>query len=513
MYAGGDPVARLREWQTVSRDHFDAQVREEAAVLKEELAAGTFDNPGTTLGLEYELYGVDRGDAQLRRLPRSLLGYRRVMPELGLHNAELNSCPQPCNDFGLRALSRGAAAAYRRVGRAAAAEDIRLVSDGLWTVPPADRTAHEYLTAATEAEGLTLGVNVTNKARYHGFANTDRGIGGHLDVPGVSLEADYPAFVALTTSIQPHYQCRSAADLPSQFGYALRVAGPLLALAANSPVLPADLYDGTPDRAVLLEEGWAEHRVPIYEQVINGGNGPGKVRFPDDIDSAAAAVDAIVEDTTLVPANPDREGRFDDAFAHLCHKHGSYWRWIRPVFEGATEGDANVRIEFRPLPAQPTVPDTVALVAALAGLLTELHAQQHPVADLSWDRARENFYAAARDGLEANLEWITTTGDRTTDSERLFEDLLTAATDGLERHGVAPTRAAAWLAPLRARVTAGRTPAGWKRGAIAARLDAGADPAAAIRDTQRRYVDRQTETLFGGALTDWPAPAPVAVDA
>ena len=508
--AGGDPIARLKEAKEIDVAEFDARVREEAAVVRDHGAAGTFDNEQVTTGLEYEFYAVDRGTCGVRRIPRRLLGCVGFVEELGLHNTELNTAVHPLSSAGIDATDAEVTAKVEAFQRLAAADDIRLVSDGMWTIGPAEGSTVAYLTEATREEGLTLGINVSNATRYHGFGSfdDDRVIGGRIDVPGAKIDADNAGPVSLTTSIQPHYQCRRAADLPAYHGIALRLAGPLLALAVNSPLLPPALYDDPgPDRELLLETGYAEHRVPIYEGMMNPTRGEPKVKFPADIDTPGEAIDRIVDDSILVPAEIAAAQRFDDAFVHFRHKHGSYWRWVRPVFEGPTERAANVRIEFRPLPGQPTVPDTVAFLAAFCGLLTELVESGHPVSDLPWSQARENFYAAARNGLDAEMAWITADGERTTDTDGLYEDLLSAAASGLERHGCSDSRAAGLLAPLRARVDRRLTPAGWKRDAVAAAIDAGSTPTEAIERAQRAYIDRQAATLFDGSLAGWPEPA------
>ena len=506
---GDGQIDRLRDAKGIDVADFDARVREEAAVVHDHVAAGTFDNEQVTIGLEYEFYAVDRETCQVRRIPRSLLGCVGFVEELGLHNTELNSAVHPLTSVGVDALAADVTAKVEAFQRLAADRGIRLVSDGMWTIGPAAGSTVAYLTEATRGDGLTLGINVSNSTRYHGFGSfdDDRMIGGRIDVPGASIEADNAGPVSLTTSIQPHYQCRRAADLPAYHGIALRLAGPLLALAVNSPLLPPALYDDPgPDPTVLLETGYAEHRVPIYEGMMNPTRGDPKVTFPRDIDAPGEAIDRIVDDAILVPAEIAAAERFDDAFVHFRHKHGSYWRWVRPVFEGSTERAANVRIEFRPLPGQPTIPDTVAFLAAFCGLLTELVESAHPVADLPWERARGNFYAAAEDGLDADLAWITADGERTTDTDRLYEDLLSAAASGLERHGCSASRAAELLAPLRARVDRRLTPASWKRNAVAAALDSGATPAEAIERAQRAYIDRQAATLSDGSLVEWPEP-------
>jgi hypothetical protein len=510
MTPGDDgPVDRLQSARDLDVDAFEATVREEADVIREHIADGTFDNPEITIGLEHEFYAVAADTHRLRRVPRDLLRCFGFEQELGLHNAELSTGVQPLNPPGVAAMRRDVEAKVTALQRLAADEDIRLVADGMWTVGPEGNTTEGYLTESTRSEGLTLGVNVTNAVRYHGFGDYDgdRSIRGQIDLPGATMETDNAAAGSLTSSIQPHYQCRRAADIPECHGLALRIAGPLLALAANSPFLPPDLYDDPdPDRETLIEEGHAEVRVPVYEQMMNPPDAPPKVRFPGDIDAPGEFVDRVVEDAVLVPADFDRGDRFDDAFVHFRHKHGSYWRWVRPVFGGASEDAANARIEFRPLPGQPTIPDTAGFVAAFGGLLTGLRATDHPVAGLDWETARENFYAAATDGLDADLAWITADGERTSDTAVLFADLFDAAVAGLARHGFDREQAARWLDPLRERVARGCSPAGWKRQFVASRLADGASATEAIEAMQRAYIDIQRDTLADGHFADWPDP-------
>jgi gamma-glutamyl:cysteine ligase YbdK (ATP-grasp superfamily) len=510
---GNDPVERLRRVADIDVEAFDARVRDEADAVLDHAEAGTFDNEQVTTGLEYEFYAVDRETGHLRRIPRSLLGCVGFDRELGLHNAELNSAVHPFTGRGIDAVRAEVTGKVEALQRRAAEDGIRVVSDGMWTIGPAESETDDYLTEATHEEGLTLGINVSNGVRYHGFASVgdDRMIGSEIDVPGARIDADSAGPVSLTTSIQPHYQPRRAADLPRYHRIATRLAGPLLALAVNSPFLPPELYDAPgPDRDLLVADGYAEHRVPVYEQMMNPSGRDRKVKFPRDFDSLEAAVDRIASDPTLVPAEIESEGRFDGEFVHFRHKHGSYWRWVRPVFDGATEASASARIEFRPIPGQPTIPDAVAILAAFGGAMRGVAERDHPVLDLPWERAEENFYAAARDGLDADMTWITADGTETTRTADLYGDLFAAATDGLESHGCTRDRIAAALYPLRSRVETGRTPASWKRSAVDVALDGGATPAEAIRTAQRTYIDLQRQTLYDESLADWPAPETVA---
>ena len=506
-----DMAARVREVLDVDAEEFGRRAAADAETVKAELREGTFDNHQSILGFEYEFYAVadgrwaddDADDAALTRVPRRLLELIGFEKELGLHNAEMTTSPQPFGPHGLRAQESEVLARLRAALTTAGAEGMRLVSDGMWTIPPAGETARAYLADSVLDEGVRIATNMSASTRYHAMANgpsaPDRLV---IEAPHVELEADTVMPESLITSIQPHYQPQYAADLPRYFNYALRIAGPLLSLGVNSPFFPPDLYDDAPAEEIL-DDAWHENRIAVFESVLNARGE--KVRFPPDLDSVDEAVDRVVEDETVVPMPVARGDRFDDQFATLRTKHGTYWRWVRPVFGGATRSSANARIEFRPVPAQPTVRDSVAFLAAFAGLMEALSRHEHPVASMAWEHAEENFYAAMRDGMDAEQRWITHGGEETTDTETVYRDLLDQAAAGLEAVGFSESEARDYLAPLRWRAENGVTPADWKRERVRERLDAGDDLAAAITEAQRLYIDRQRETLLEGRFSDWGA--------
>ncbi|WP_418282171.1 hypothetical protein [Halorubrum sp. DTA98] len=515
MSTDPDLASGVRDALDVDADAFAARAEEEAEVVKQGLGDGTFDNQQSIVGFEYEFYAVAdgrwseesrAGEYALMRVPRRLLELMGFEKELGLHNAEMSTSPQPLSDHGLRAQLAEVRARLEAAENTAGVEGMRLVSDGIWTIPPAGETARGYLTDSVEVDGVTIAANMSDAVRYHAMANTgtDGSASVTMEAPGVSLAADTVMPESLITSIQPHYQVAQAETLPVHFRYALRIAGPLLALGVNSPFFPPDLYDDDWDGERVLVEGAQANRVHVFESVLNARTADDKVRFPRDVHDVEEAVDRIASDDTIVPM-PDGDGsdRFDDAFATFRTKHGTYWRWVRPVFEGASRSSANARIEFRPIAAQPTVRDSIAFQAAFAGLMEALPRREHPVIGLDWTVARDNFYRAVADGLDADLEWLGHDGRRTHDTDAVYDDLLDHAAAGLRTAGCSSSEAESWLAPLRWRVENRTTPASWKRDRVRSRLAAGEGFEEAVHGTQREYIGTQAETFVDGGFSAW----------
>lgn len=484
----------------VDATEFQSRVRADAERIKSEVEDGTFDNPQAIIGFEYEFYAVDDDSKALMRVPRRLLELIGFEKELGLHNAEMSTSPQPLNSYGLAAQEAEVKARLSAALDRIHAEGMLLVSDGMWTIPPEGESAERYLTDSVEDSGIVIASNMSDSGRYHAMANTEQPAGMHLNAPHVSLSADTVMPESLITSIQPHYQVPHATDLPRYFRYALRIAGPLLALGVNSPFFPPDLYDDA-DPTAIVEDAWLENRIAVFESVLNADHAPDKVRFPEDAETTDEIIDDIAADSTIVPMPVTSSDRFDDAFAHFRTKHGTYWRWVRPVFEGATRSSANARIEFRPIPGQPTVRDSIAFQAIFAGLMESLPRREHPVHGLNWGTAKGNFYEAMREGLRAEFEWITEDGKRTTDSSELYEDLFAHAEDGLAMRGLSEEEIAKYLWPLRQRARHGVTPARWKIQQVEERLTDGFEEA--IHHMQRTYIENQEKTLIEGSFADW----------
>jgi hypothetical protein len=502
--AAGLAAAARASLTDETRAAFDRRVAAQGERLREDIEAGRLDASAHAVGLELEAYVVD-DEGRLARVPDDAFDYAPCAKELGRHNVEINTDATRMDADGLAAQADQVAA---RVEATRAALDDRLVLDAMWTVPPAGGS-ETYLTAVGEAEGLTVATEMRPNARYCALDNDVLARAGgaiDLDLPGLDLTVPTVLVESLATSVQPHLQVPEAADFPRYFNAALRTVGPLLALTANAPLLPVDLYDD-PDPRGLLDRTHHELRIAVFEQSINAGAPPGEgnVRLPRDLDSTGEAVERIVADHTYAPALVDEDAPVEgyaDRIPEFDRKRGVYWRWVRPVFGGqavANDDGASVRVEYRPLPAQPTVADNVAVQWLVVGLLRGVVETDHPLADLPWAAARDCFYDAAERGPAADLAWVTAGGERTGDPATVYDDLFATARAGLRAAGVDEDAVDDRLAPVERRRETG-PPSAWKLDRVRAELDAGADLDGAVRAMQRAYVER---AAAGTPFVDW----------
>lgn len=493
-----------------THEEFDRRVDEQAASLRAEWQAGRLENPTFAVGLELEVYAVDE-ETRLTRLPAEVFE-GPCDKELGHHNAEFQSDPDPFDDRGLEAQTAQLGRRFRRVRDAAAASGASVVLDAMWTVPPPEGTM-AYLSARGVHDEVTIAENMTVSPRYYAIDNAvlDRAGGSvSLSVPGVDREFPSILLESLTTSIQPHVQVPRVEEFPRYHDLATRTLGPVLALSTNSPLLPYDLYDPADDPLELLERTHHELRIPVFEQAINGAWE--KVRFPVDIDSTGAVIDELVADPTCAPFlrewlldDAERE-RFADRYWELDHKRGTYWRWVRAVIGGQPVGGGDewsIRIEYRPIPTQPTLVDNVGMQWLVAGLLRGLVERDHPLLELPHERAEASFYAAVASGLDARVHWITAEGETTTDPAAIYPEVFELARAGLRAEGIAEERVETYLGAIEARWQRGVTPSRWKLARVRSALEDGASFAEAVHSMQRAYVERAGD---GDPLATWPAP-------
>ncbi|WIV66254.1 hypothetical protein [Natrialbaceae archaeon AArc-T1-2] len=489
-----------------TRETFDQRVDDQAVALAEALRAGRLDSPGFGLGLELEIYAVD-ADGRLARVPDDVFE-TACEREFGRHNAELNTDPDPFDDAGIVAQAEQLRRRYRRAQEAAGENGLEFVLDAMWTVPPAAGT-DAYLSDVRERDGYTVAENMTPSPRYRAIDNDVIAHAGGtvtLSVPGVDREFPSMLFESLTSSIQPHVQVPDVGTFPRYYNTAIRTLGPVLALATNSPLLPPDLYD-VDDPFALLEKTYHELRIPVFEQSID--DAWEKVRFPDGLERTVDALEYLVDDPTCAPflkewlSDGERE-TFGERFWELDHKRGTYWRWLRAVLGGQPigEGDAwSMRIEYRPLPTQPTIVDNVGVQCLVAGLVRGLVDADHPLATLEADAAERCFYDVVTDGLEADLAWITADGTWTSDPDTIYEELFDYARRGLRAAGASPETIAAYLEPIEQRWHEETTPSAWKLELVRSRLERGESFAEAVRGMQAEY---RTRAGTGEPFVRWP---------
>ncbi|WP_324758871.1 hypothetical protein [Haloarcula montana] len=436
-------------------------------------------------------------EGRLTRLP-DVVFEGEANKELGLHNAEVNTEPNSFDQSGMEVQTTAVEMQTKQARQQASNQHCELIPDAMWTIPP-EEGSEPYLSAHERHDDVVIADNMRPAPRYVALDNEALNHAGgeiEFDVPGYSGAFPTILFESLATSIQPHLQIPDTEAFPDYYNAAIRTLGPLLALSTNSPFLPADCYDGVdPER--LCRETHHELRIAAFEQSVNTSENP-KVKVPRDLDATTDVVDRVVEDDCFAPFlrewldETDRESLADDIW-EFDHKRGTYWRWLRCVIGGdevaGASTEESLRIEYRPLPTQPHANDMIGLQALTVGLIRGLVVEGHPLEELPWQEARRSFYDAARNGLDADLAWVTVHGERTTDPEVVYDEVFRYARLGLETQEIPEARIDEYLGPIECRWEAGETPSSWKIDRVREYAADGHSLDDAICEMQRDYFE------------------------
>jgi len=261
---------------------------------------------------------------------------------------------------------------------------------------------------------------------------------------------------AATTSFQTHWQV-TARDAAAFFNAALAVSAPMVAVAANSLLL-------------FGHRLWQETRIPLFEQgvALAGGaraNNPAyrRVTFGSGY-LRDSLLELFIENQTYYPPllPVDLSAEPVDRCPHLRLHNGTIWRWNRPLLGFAADGTPHLRIEHRVMPAGPSIPDTIANAAFYYGLVHGLaRTRLSSGAILDFAQCRANFYAAARDGLRAEVVGLN--GRRQLLRQWVLEELLPLARRELLALAMDAADVTDYLEVIAARVASGRTGADWQR--------------------------------------------------
>lgn len=454
----------------ITRDRFDpedearfaARLRDGLAALGTLLARPRFGEGPPSVGAELEVSLVD---ALGRPLPvnRAVLASTvdpRVTLEVDRFNLELNTRPCALAGRPFTALADELTDGLGELRCAAALHGGRVVTIGILpTLTAADLDAGA-LTDSPRYRALSAAIRAL---RHQPFAIR---IGG--DDP-LALRADDVTMQGANTSFQVHLRIPPAAFARTYNAAQIAVA-PVLAAAGNSPLF-------------IGHRLWEETRVALFRQSVDERVDalpddwrPARVSFGHGWVRAGAHelfAEGVAQHAPLLPVCGDEDplacvaAGGVPALHELRLHHGTIWRWNRAVYDPADGG--HLRIELRALPSGPTVIDMAANAAFLLGLTLGLEPDVDALLPgFTFGQARRNFYAAARDGLAAELLWPSATAPspRPVAAAALVSRLLPLARAGLLRYGVDASEADDALAVIAARVAAGVTGARWQRRAL-----------------------------------------------
>jgi hypothetical protein len=425
---------------------YERRLFDEAELLQTQLSEGCFSDIGDIGGYELESWLVDHNyfPSPINQSFLTRLNNPLVVPELSRFNVELNGAPLPLQGNVLSALARELGQNWQQCQDVAHGMDSVLMMVGI--LPTVRQT------------DLCL-ANMSDSKRYRALNEQvlmqRAGRSLHIRIDGREiLDIDHPDVMleAATTSFQIHLQSAQR-DAVRYFNASIIAAGPLLAAAGNSPLLfDTDLWDET--RITLFEQS-----VEIVDESslenhrVSFGQGYARESLFECFAHNLATHPVLLP--ILMDSPPQQ-------FAHLRLHNGTIWRWVRPLIGFDPDGTPHLRIEQRVLPAGPTIADMMANAALYFGLARFLASlSDAPESRLSFEQARNNFYAAARDGLRAPMTWLD--GSTTDAKTLLLEEILPMARHGLKTLNINKSDINHYLGILETRIQTGQTGAVWQR--------------------------------------------------
>lgn len=475
----GDQIAGTT-FTREQRTRYRQKVRRCLDVFEQMLAEDHFDATAGVTGLEIELnlVGSDFAPAMANAAVLEKIADPSYQTELGRYNIELNAPPTTLAGDSLASLEEDLRASLNRAESLAADAGAHILMIGI--LPTLGRThlAGEWMSENPRYVALEDAVLGARREDIE------------LDIAGdeaLQLTIDSISPESACTSVQLHLQV-APQDFAAHWNAAQLLAGPQLALGANSPFL-------------FGKRLWAETRTELFMQATdirspelrNQGVRP-TVWFGDRW--ITSIFDLFEENVRFFPALlPETTEEEPEAvlaaggvprLQELRLHNGTVWRWNRPIYD-TVGGQAHCRVENRVLPAGPTVVDTLANAAFYYGCLVELARDDRPIwSRMSFSAAHKNFDAGARDGVAATFYWPGY-GELPWD-ELILRELLPLARTGLASLGVADDVAGRYLDIVQARCTLGRNGAWWQTETVA-RLEAGGmSREAALTEMTRRYA-------------------------
>lgn len=429
-------------------DRFDLKLKQETKLLKKMIKQKAFSTRSPVAGFEIEAWILDNNmqPAPINNLLLNSLNNPLAFEELAKFNIELNSIPIPLTGDVFSRMHQHLQSTWDDVYQHAGLSEKHLIMIGI-------------LPTLKQSE-LNL-ANMSDLNRYHALNEQilqSRGKPISLDIIGhdhLKLDHHDVMLESATTSFQIHIQL--PLDIAHHFYNASIIASaPMVALCANSPFL-------------FGKNLWSESRIPLFEQAIETGGyngaaqGPIKrVSFGTDY-ARQSIIECFIENLdhfpVLLPADIDST---TEAFEHLKLHNGTIWRWNRPLIGFDEDGTPHIRVEHRTPAAGPTTIDSIANAAFFYGVAKNICDEiMEKGLSFPFSQAKDNFYQAARYGLDSHVIWLD--GKKYRLQSLLRDELVPRAILGLKSLGISGSDSTDFLDIILQRLMTKQNGCHWQR--------------------------------------------------
>jgi gamma-glutamyl:cysteine ligase YbdK (ATP-grasp superfamily) len=405
-------------------DHriFRERLQRQLKDLRSLLIEPRFSQQACTIGAELEMYLIgDTGKpAPCNTQLMDLIKHPQLQEELNRFNLEFNLSPVAAAGNPFQNMETELTQMLDCLHSSAQQLGAKVVPIGILPTLKNEHLQRQFMTDLPRYRALTRQLSDLKGEPFS------------VDINGqdsLKTTCDEVTLEGANTSFQVHLKVPSD-RFAAMFNAAQLITPLVLALAGNSPTF-------------LGKKLWQETRIALFKQSIDNRirtltqwRQPARVSFGQGWLREGAwelFSESVALYPPILPFLFDRQGAFDE----LCLHHGTVWSWNRAVFQ--PDPDAHLRIEYRTLPAGPTVVDMLANAALAIGWTVALADRiEDYLVKLPFQYAEYNFYRAAQQGLEAEILWPQPNQHQLTEmpAHQIIQSLLPLAAQGLAKIGV-----------------------------------------------------------------------------
>ncbi len=312
----------------------------------------------------------------------------------------------------------------------------------------------EYITPMRRYSALMDAINEQLQAQSYELRLTG--------IDELSLRHDSPMLEACNTSFQVHLQV-APQDFVKLYNISQVLVAPIMATSANSPI-------------VFGKRLWHESRIALFQQALDTRSSHDHLReraprvnfgvdwlkdsileiYKEDIARFRVLLSADIKEDSQALIKNNKVPKLRALQVH----NSTVYRWNRPCYGVSDNGKPHLRIENRVLPAGPTILDEISNAAFWLGAMTGYgNVHDDITRRMSFAEARDNFFKAARYGLDTKFTWLD--DQKISAQDLILNEMIPMAEEGLKSRNVDTADIDKYLGVIKERTKKHTTGARW----------------------------------------------------